>query len=528
VRAATAREALRRHPRHLVLLALTTGLVLGPLSPLATVVAATLAAAIAVIPPSARPAPDDARAADSEVDAPRGGFGDARTGGDVLHGAVGGPAGVRLGVSLAAAAAVLIGAVVADVRIDAIEGGSLARMHGRAMESPAVLLEPVRERARGPAVARARLPGLGVAVLRMRAERHPGSWPEVGDIVQVAGEVTPLGPFDAYQRRRGATAAVDVAELQSTGERRGGLLGVVDGARRRAEAGLSGHLPRSDAALLRGMVLGQDEELTEDVRDDFKRSGLAHVLAVSGQNVMLLGVLVLAAGAITGLGLRARLLIALALVAFYVPLTGAGPSIQRAGVMGAATTVAALAGRPASRWYALLLAAAATLALNPRASADPGWQLSFAAVAALALLAPGLRRRLGARRVPPRLAEALAVSAAATLGTAPLIALHFSELSLVSLPANLLAAPAVAPIMWLGMLAAAVGQLAPALALPLNVCNAFLLGYVGWVAHAAAALPHANVHAALAGPAALAAVYAAIAFAAGVGRALTRRMPRLP
>ena len=136
------------------------------------------------------------------------------------------------------------------------------------------------------------------------------------------------------------------------------------------------------------MVLGQDEQLGDDVRDDFKRSGLAHVLAVSGQNVMLLATLVLGAGAVFGIGLRARLLLALALVALYVPLTGAGPSIQRAGVMGAAGLVAALAGRPAHRWYALGLAAAVTLALNPRASGEPGWQLSFAAVVALLALAP--------------------------------------------------------------------------------------------------------------------------------------------
>ena len=83
---------------------------------------------------------------------------------------------------------------------------------------------------------------------------------------------------------------------------------------------------------------------------------------------MLLGALVFGLSAVVGLGFRARLFLALALVALYVPLAGGGPSIQRAGVMGAAGIVAALAGRPASRSYALLLAAAVTLALNPRAS----------------------------------------------------------------------------------------------------------------------------------------------------------------
>ena len=118
--------------------------------------------------------------------------------------------------------------------------------------------------------------------------------------------------------------------------------------------------------------------------------------------------------------------------------------------MGAATIAAALAGRPASRWYALLLAAAATLALDPRAAADPGWQLSFAAVVGIALLAAPLRERLRACRLPRPVAEAVAVTLAATLATAPLIAVHFDRVSLVALPANVLATPAVAPIMWLG------------------------------------------------------------------------------
>ena len=145
-----------------------------------------------------------------------------------------------------------------------------------------------------------------------------------------------------------------------------GWPGALDRVRRRAEVGLARGLPAKEAALLRGMVLGQDERLSEAVRTDFQRSGLAHLLAVSGQNVVLLAMLALAAGMVAGLGLRARLAVALALVVVYVPLAGGGPSIQRAGVMGGAGLVAALAGRPASRWYALGLAAAATLALNPR------------------------------------------------------------------------------------------------------------------------------------------------------------------
>ncbi|MDX6648898.1 MAG: competence protein ComEC, partial [Solirubrobacteraceae bacterium] len=280
-----------------------------------------------------------------------------------------------------------------------------------------------------------------------------------------------------------------------------------------AERAVSSGLDPSRAALARGMVLGQDEALDEDTREAFRVSGLAHLLAASGQNVMLLAALAVPVLAALGFGLRGRLAGVLALIALYVPLAGAGPSIQRAGVMGAAGIVAVLAGRPASRWYALLLAAAVTLAIDPRASQDPGWQLSFAAVVAILLLARPLADRMREHRVPRPLAEAAALTAAATVGTAPLLAFHFERVSLVSLPANLLAVAAVAPTMWLGMLAVAAGAVAPALAQLPNAAAEYPLAYLDWLARTAAAAPHASVPVQIQSPLALIATYAAIATA---------------
>jgi competence protein ComEC len=99
------------------------------------------------------------------------------------------------------------------------------------------------------------------------------------------------------------------------------------------------------------------------------------------------------------------------------------------------------------------------------------------------------------RRVPAGLAQAVALTAAATVGTAPLIALHFDRTSLVSLPANVLAAPAVAPVMWLGMAAAAVSQVAPALGQAIAALAGYPLAYLAWLAGAAAHVPLAEVQA---------------------------------
>jgi len=464
-RAAAAPRALiavaRGHPRHVVLFALAAGLALGPLSPAATVGAAVLAGLVA-----------------------------------------------RGRVALLAVAAVLGGATLADARLTALDAGSLRAMTGQRWEGTAVLLEPVRRHG-AHASARVRLNGLDeVAVARLRADGRR-AWPEVGAGVAVAGRVARLREFDAFQARRGAHAALEADRFVATGAWRGGVAGALDRVRRRAEVGLARGLPDEEASLLRGMVLGQDERLGEDVRTEFQRSGLAHLLAVSGQNVVLLAMLALGVGMAVGLRLRARLVLALALVLVYVPLAGGGPSIQRAGVMGAAGLVAALAGRPASRWYALGLAAVVTLALNPRASGEVGWQLSFAAVVGLLALAPRWREALRRARVPGPLADAAAVTAAATIATAPLMAFHFQQVSLASLPANLVAAPAVAPIMWLGMLGIAAAQVSPALCVPLNALNGPLLAYVEWVAHVAAEPPAAAMPVRIGGLPALAATYAA-------------------
>src|SRR5215218_9006546 len=118
---------------------------------------------------------------------------------------------------------------------------------------------------------------------------------------------------------------------------------------------------------------------------------------------MLLAALALPLLMLSGLGLPARLGALALLIALYVPLAGAGPSLQRAGAMGLAGIAAMALSRPASRWYALLLAATVTLAWNPRAWGDPGWQLSFAAVAGILVLGIPLQRglRRGARELSP-------------------------------------------------------------------------------------------------------------------------------
>jgi competence protein ComEC len=295
--------------------------------------------------------------------------------------------------------------------------------------------------------------------------------------------------------------------------------------RQRASAGLAAGMPPREVELARGFVLGEDEEIDESTKEDFRRSGLSHLLAVSGENVTLLALLAMPVLGLLGIPLRERLLWVLGLIAVYVPVAGAGPSIQRAGVMGGLGVLALLGGRRTSRFYALALAAVVTLAVDPSVAADIGWQLSFAAVLGILLLASPLRRAIVARlgKGPWRraLAEGLAVTVAATVATAPLIAFHFETLSTTTLLANILAMPAVAPAMWLGMCSAGLAQV-PGLPLePLNGLNALLLAYVAQVASWCAAPDWAEMHVHLSG-AGLVASYLGI-FVLALGALYLRR-----
>lgn len=431
---------------------------------------------------------------------------------------------------------VLAGAGAGELRLRAIDAPGQRIGAFEPIDARAVLLE--RPRAGGPRVrAAVRLdsgPAHGAKLLAVA----DGGWPgpdEPGAVVRVRGIAKPPvrgeeSRFDwpAYLRRQGIAHELHLTDMEPTGGQRGGIAGAVDAARRRAERAIKARLPADRAALMRGMVLGQDEAIDPLTRDDWRDSGLAHLLAVSGQNVMLLCALALPLLALAGIAPRTRIAILLALIALYVPLAGAGPSLQRAAVMGAAGLVALSASRPASASYALLLAAAVTLAANPRVAGDAGWQLSFAAVVGI----------LAARPLAPRgpIAGALWLTAVASLATTPLLALHFEAVPLVSIPANLAALPAVAPVMWAGMLDAAAGQLAalgaPGEAVATGAASVIalvsepLLAWLALVATRFAELPHAVAPVSLPGPISAIAAYAALAaLCLGAASVLRRAAP---
>jgi competence protein ComEC len=440
-------------------------------------------------------------------------------------------------LALLVAGLICAGALAGGWRLHAIDGAaSRAGTAGSPLVAQATLLEHPRPSLFGSSAAVRLASGRGEgALLLARLDGHR-PWPDggrPGTILRVAGtleEPADGGSFDwrAYLRRRGIALELALDSVGPTGTRRGGALGVVDSMRVRAERALGARLPAGKAALARGMVLGEDETIDTLERDDFRRAGLAHVLAVSGQNVMLLCALALPLLGWLGAARRVRIAALLGLIAVYVPLAGAGPSLQRAGVMGAAGLVALAAGRAGSRWYALELAAVATLALNPRVVGDSGWQLSFAAVGGILLLARPLQSAF--RGLPRLVAEGAAVTLAATLATAPLIAHDFGSISLAGVVANVVALPIVAGIMWAGMLQCALAQVPDALGVAgvaidlIGLLDGLLLGLLRAIVRTFADSPGASVVLPLASRVGVAVAYGLIGAAVAALRRGARRV----
>jgi competence protein ComEC len=162
-------------------------------------------------------------------------------------------------------------------------------------------------------------------------------------------------------------------------------------------------------------------------------------------------------------------------IAAYVLAVGAQPSVIRAGVVGALASLAWIAARQRDRWHFLLLAAFVLLAWNPYTLLDAGFQLSFVAVVAIFVVVRPLLDVLEGYPLPHWLAEAVAVSTACGVATAPVLWLQFHAVPLLAVPANALAAPAMAPLLALALLAALIDPVAPGAA-------TLLAGLAGWCA----------------------------------------------
>lgn len=296
------------------------------------------------------------------------------------------------------------------------------------------------------------------------------------------------------------------------------------GLRERLAAVHQASLPPDDAALLNGIVFGsRATPVPDDIERDFRRAGAVHILVASGAQVAILVGIFLRLLGWAAAPRWASLLITLAGAWLYALMAGGAPSIARAGVTSGALTAAQLLGRQADPLSLLALAALVILGLSPGALFDIGFQLSFAAVAGLIVLAPWLRQVFPSR--PRWLWDVIAMSVAAQLATMPLTAHTFCQVAPVGVLANLVAVPAAGVLLAGGLGASVVGLLSPEWAFFLDSANLALLWLLRLAIHGCAEVPWGHFWVPPPGPVTVALLYAGLALLPHLRREHLRLFP---
>jgi competence protein ComEC len=420
------------------------------------------------------------------------------------------PSDARLpgaGSRAAVVAAVLVAAgasgLAADARLAAIHAGPLESLAAaRAVVEtdltvrsyPVARLEKPRGSARATTVvtltaeatrvsARGRVTTTHNPIAVESADR---SWLKVlpGQQVRTGGRLAPAN-------WRPATTALLLARAPRPADDAPWRSRAASAVRADLRAALTG-LPPDRRGLLPGLEFGDTSGLDPELAERFRAAGLSRLLAIDGAKLAILlgGVLALA----RWVGARGRVLPALGLACLcgLAEVVGPKPSLLRAGAMAAVVLVAPLLGRRGGAATGLSAATVLLVLTDPWLARSYGFALSVAGTAGLLCLTPWFRERLEGR-VPARVVGPLAVAAAAQTACLPVLVLMTGGVSLVAVPANLLAAPAVPPALFLGFTAGAIQPLSPTVAGWVGYGAGLAAAWIIGVARHAGALPGATL-----------------------------------
>ncbi|WZL74613.1 DNA internalization-related competence protein ComEC/Rec2 [Clostridiaceae bacterium 35-E11] len=212
-------------------------------------------------------------------------------------------------------------------------------------------------------------------------------------------------------------------------------------------------LPEKEGGVLLAILLGDKDVLDIDIYQTFKDIGVAHILAVSGLHV---GIVYLFVNRLLGrCSSKIKIPVLLAVLCFYVIITGCSHSILRAASMTGILIVAPMMNRRYDALSALCIVALVFLVINPISLMDVGFQLSFASVLSIIALYQPILTRL--RRLPEFWGQVLAISTAAQVGLIPVIAYHFNYIALSAFIVNIPIVILVGYVVPLGLVTIIIG-----------------------------------------------------------------------
>lgn len=314
----------------------------------------------------------------------------------------------------------------------------------------------------------------GKALLRLSAG---ASW-QLGDLLRfTASPQTPSSSADfsyqAYLERQNIyTVIYYPASIQkvAAGQVNSFAMGM-EWLRQRASQTIFASFMQPEAGLLQGILLGNDNALPPATTQAYQDTGTAHIIAISGFNMVILAAVLMALFTRVLNRYWAAILSSLALITYAV-FVGGSPSVIRAAIMAIAAFFGRLIGRKNGGLNALGLAGGAILLINPLLLWDASFQLSFAATLGLVLFATPMQEKLEnglekhfsektARQFSGPISDYFLLTLAAQVTTLPVIALQFKQLSLTSLIANPLVLPVQPAILVAGGAATLAGIFVP-------------------------------------------------------------------
>lgn len=308
-----------------------------------------------------------------------------------------------------------------------------------------------------------------------------------GERLRVVGETGALRRPSDWTRSRHLAGTLRLDSVAATGPG-SPVASAANSHRRLLERGAASLEP-THRALLAGLVLGDDRAQPPELVADFRAAGLAHLTAVSGQNILF--VLAIAGPALRRVRIWPRFVLAVAVIGAFALLTRFEPSVLRAAFVAGVALFAKTVGRPSGGVRHLSLAVVLLLAVDPLLVRSLGFRLSVAASLGVLVIGPRLASRL---RGPRWFREGLAVTAGAQLAVAPVLVPVLGPMPLAAVPANVVAGPVAAALMVWGLTAGTVaGVVGGRLAAAVHVPSSVGLGVLETIADLGASLPLGSV-----------------------------------
>lgn len=332
-------------------------------------------------------------------------------------------------------------------------------------------------------------------LVRLTVPGHPAALPvftdDLPDGVETGARVV-AGITPSTSDRAGLATHVATGELKVVAPP-GGMAAFAAHVRETFGDAVDAVVGPASRGLVPGMVLGDTSRQSAAEQELYIDTGLSHLSAVSGANVAIVTTAAVVTCRLLTLGPRLQVVAATGALLVFVGLVGTEPSVLRASVTGLVGLLAVLNSSRLEPVHGLCLAVIGLVLWDSDLAVAYGFALSVAATAGIVALHPLLHRPLARTRLPDIVVRALAVAIAADLLTMPIIALMAGEVSLVSVLANVLVAPAVAPVTVLGLLAAGLSLLPGGLEfLPLKLLEP-CTWWINTVATWCAQLPNATV-----------------------------------